>query len=458
MAIDREAAGAKPQLDAQRTPRVVSLLVAGLGVIYWLCALLLNEFTLGWAFRDLPTIRPELRIALAALDGILLVLGLSAILGRRTAAIVKGHVGIIAVAASVVSVEFILRAREVLPSEVLIAKARLRRMHPSLHHALRENVESFSKWGNAIVAYSTNNLGFRDRVVRHVAKAPSEGRRVLILGDSFSEALGVEFEDAFPFRLQELLRDGETETEVLNAGIVSYSPRFEYRQLREFFERGYVTDVVVLMLDISDIGDEGKQYIGWDGYSDAERESKHRGQQQEIEAALSDEADLSSLLYPRILKRIRADETKLVPRYERIARFQWTEQEEMRALRWVDAGIAICSDFIGRIDALCAERKVAFYLGIYPHPAQLSGDHCVDSEYRMIFRGFARRNGIELIDLFPVFCELRDWPEYFIDGDIHWNARGHELVAERLFDRIGDALRRNAARDSSRADRTRGMR
>lgn len=451
MAIDRET---QHRIDGQRVPSIVSCGVAVWGVGYWLCALVLNEITLGWAFDDFSTISSDFRYALAACDGILWVLGLVAILGRRAVAIVQLNIAIVAVAASAVSVEFILRAGETLASEVLIAKAKLRRIHPTLHHALNPNVESFSKWGDAIISYSTNSLGFRDRVVRHIAKAPSRGRRVLILGDSFSESLGVKFEDAFPFQLQELLQHEGTETEVLNAGVVSYSPRFEYRQLREFLERGYETDLVVLMLDISDVNDEGKQYIGWEGYSDEERESKYRDQQLEIETALREEGSLANVMYPRLWRRIRPQESTLSPRYERIPRFQWTEQPEMRALQWVDSGIAIVSEFVGRIDALCAERKIAFYLGIYPHPTQLAGEHCVDSEYRLIFRGLADRNDIDLIDLFPAFCELPDWPEHFIEGDIHWNARGHALVAERLFDRVRVGLRPSAARESSHSNMT----
>ena len=54
----------------------------------------------------------------------------------------------------------------------------------------------------------------------------------------------------------------------------------------------------------------------------------------------------------------------------------------------------------------CTQQRVEFYLGIYPHPTQLSGNHCIDSEYRQIYLEFARRHQIELIDLFPAFCEL----------------------------------------------------
>jgi len=417
---------------------MLAILAAGYGLL----ALLANEYTLAWAF-GVPELGRELRISLAWFDATLLLLALLAFFGRRRLAIVQLNIAVAAVVASIATVECVLRIREVPESDVLVANAELRQMHPTLHHALVENVESFSKWGGAIVPYATNDLGFRDRVVRQVPKNPVGAQRVLILGDSFAEGIGVEFEDSFASRLQQLLQRSGTNTEVLTAGVVSYSPRLEYRQLRGFLDGGYHTDVVVLLLDISDVHDEGKEYADWDGYSTADRAEKRSEQQREIAAARREERRPENVLIPRLLQRLERDDTRLAPRYERVPRFLWTEKDELRALPWVDAGIGICSDYVGRIATLCAEQKIAFYLVIYPHPTQLSGEHCLDSEYRTIFRDFASRRGIALIDLFSTFCELADWRDYFIDRDIHWNPRGHALVAARLHDRLRNAVGRD---------------
>lgn len=425
---------------AEPLPSAVSWLVGVLGGGYLLLALALNEFALGWIFGKATTLSSDARLALGALDAILLALAVVSLVGRRSVGIVLTNMVIVAVVVPIVSVEFVLRHVEVSPSDVLIARAELRRPDDYRHHALNANVESFSEWGREIVRYSTNDLGFRDLRVRDVAKTQSDGERVLILGDSFSEGLGVEYEDGFPHQLQELLSADGAKIEVLTGGVSSYSPRFEYRQLVQFIAGGYTTNVVVLMLDITDVHDEGSVYFDWTGYSEAERQSSRLEQQRQIELALQLESELGNLLYPRLLGRIRKEDAS-PPLYESSPRLRWTEQEDIRARPWVDFGIKICSVFVRRIEQLCRKEAVDFYLGIYPHPTQLSGDHCIDSEYRQIYRDFARRHQIELIDLFPTFCELESWPEFFIEGDVHWNARGHQLVASRLFERLRTSLR-----------------
>ncbi len=425
---------------AEPLPSAVSWLVGVLGGGYLLLALALNEFTLGWIFGEATTLSSDARLALGALDAILLALAVVSLVGRRSVGIVLTNMVIVAVVVPIVSVEFVLRHVEVSPSDVLIARAELRRPDDYLHHALSANVESFSEWGREIVRYSTNNLGFRDLRVRDVAKTRSDGERMLILGDSFSEGLGVEYEDGFPHQLQELLSADGANIEVLTGGVSSYSPRFEYRQLVQFIAGGYTTNVVVLMLDITDVHDEGSVYLDWTGYSEAERQSSWLEQQRKIELALQLESELGNLLYPRLLGRIRKEDSS-PPLYESSPRLRWTEQEDTRARLWVDFGIKVCSVFVRRIEQLCRKEGVHFYLGIYPHPTQLSGDHCIDSEYRQIYRDFARRHEIELIDLFSTFCELESWPEFFIEGDVHWNARGHQLVASRLFERLRASLR-----------------
>ena len=52
MAINPEPPEDERRIDGQVVPR----LLAGLGVSYWLCALVVNEITLGWFFGDSSTI------------------------------------------------------------------------------------------------------------------------------------------------------------------------------------------------------------------------------------------------------------------------------------------------------------------------------------------------------------------------------------------------------------------
>jgi hypothetical protein len=99
-----------------------------------------------------------------------------------------------------------------------------------------------------------NSHGLREREIDY-AKPPGL-RRVLVLGDSFVEAIGVPVEEAFPRRLEtHLTSRGGPPIQVINAGAVGYSTTQEYLLLQHEGLR-YQPDVVVLLFfsgnDVSD--------------------------------------------------------------------------------------------------------------------------------------------------------------------------------------------------------------
>jgi len=95
-----------------------------------------------------------------------------------------------------------------------------------------------------LVPVEVNHLGLRDRERDH-AKPPGVFR-VLLLGDSFVEAMHVPIEATIGYRLEEALNTpGGPRVEVLNAGVSGYGTASEVL----FFEREgkrYAPDVVVL--------------------------------------------------------------------------------------------------------------------------------------------------------------------------------------------------------------------
>jgi hypothetical protein len=66
--------------------------------------------------------------------------------------------------------------------------------NPIFHHAFLPNYHGFDIWAEHKYRLNTNNLGFKDSAVREVPLVPST-RRVLLIGDSFTEGLGLPFED-----------------------------------------------------------------------------------------------------------------------------------------------------------------------------------------------------------------------------------------------------------------------
>jgi hypothetical protein len=73
--------------------------------------------------------------------------------------------------------------------------------------------------------FTTNELGLRDRPIDEDA---SKETRLLAVGDSFTEGVGVQGEESWPARLEALLRSDSSRPKpvlVVNAGIAAYNLR-----------------------------------------------------------------------------------------------------------------------------------------------------------------------------------------------------------------------------------------
>ena len=75
-------------------------------------------------------------------------------------------------------------------------ETRLRVHHPVFTHTLRAKFDGYDKWGPANSRVVTNSLGFKDASTRNVPLV-ADRRRVVFIGDSFTEGVGVAYEESF---------------------------------------------------------------------------------------------------------------------------------------------------------------------------------------------------------------------------------------------------------------------
>ena len=127
------------------------------------------------------------------------------------------------------------------------------------HHDLRANVDVVENWGSYKYKLITNSLGFRDFETRNVVKINSEKKRILLIGDSMTEA-PLDYSSSYSGLMTKYFNKNY---EVLNAGVGSYSPSNYYYKIKYYLDEGYRFDHIVIFLDISDVVDE-LQYV-YDG-------------------------------------------------------------------------------------------------------------------------------------------------------------------------------------------------
>ena len=129
-----------------------------------------------------------------------------------------------------------------------------RTRHYYYHHGLLPNREGMAAWGALFYPVATNSMGMIDSAICRVPRK-SENHRILVLGDSHSEGVGVPYRSTFAGRLSELLK--EQGMEVLNASAVSDSQKIEYLKARYLLEQeGLEVDEIMVLVDFSDIQNE----------------------------------------------------------------------------------------------------------------------------------------------------------------------------------------------------------
>ncbi|HSA32092.1 MAG TPA: hypothetical protein P5077_00035 [bacterium] len=319
---------------------------------------------------------------------------------------------------------------------LLPEQARFRTMDRFTHHGLQPLVDRETKWGDISTPYRvrTNDLGMVDAAMRTVPPK-SEKRRVLLLGDSFVEGVGLPWEDTLAGMLSaDLAPRG---VEVLNAGVASYSPKLYYLRMQQVLAAGLQIDEVFLFLDIGDIQDE----VVYD-YFVPDKEPIDPLMNRAM-IFFSHYSWIYRSWHERFFTRQENPKYEYGPYWEGIkgyhrVRARWmydtTEFE-----RWGKEGLEKATLHTEKLLALLKEHGIKATLSIHPWPEHVR-QQISHSMHETHWKIFALEHGVELIDLFPLFINERPAEEviaeYFIAGDIHWGRAGHRLVADEVLKRI----------------------
>ncbi|MFW5878107.1 MAG: hypothetical protein ACOCUP_03225, partial [bacterium] len=104
---------------------------------------------------------------------------------------------------------------------------------PWYHHGILPGENAITNWGQKYYRFYSNSLGFRDDSI-HKIELKSNDRRILFLGDSHTEAVGIPYEKSFAGILKK--EASQRRIDILNGAAVSYSPRIHYLKAQYFIE------------------------------------------------------------------------------------------------------------------------------------------------------------------------------------------------------------------------------
>lgn len=333
-----------------------------------------------------------------------------------------------------------------------------RTKHYYYHHGLLPNQETMAAWGALVYPMHTNSMGLIDSTAYKLSRK-SDNRRILILGDSHSEGVGVPYLKTFAGRLARNLAPHQIE--VINGSAVSYSQKIEYLKARYLIEqKGLEVDEILVLIDISDLQNE-LVYEAFEARTKSEfgdllyrirnrlkrtstiyylidnmRTRKEREEFfQSIDNFYADVRDNASNnvweLYSGFFSHFDNEVLLSNPQFHGMG--GWLEDETFRELAL--RGIGLGQQQMLKLKELCDRHDIGLTLSVHPWHHQIELGETFD-DYVRYWDAFARKHSISFLNFFPLFINEED-PEtvirkYYIKQDNHWNEFGHEKVAEYL--------------------------
>ena len=316
-----------------------------------------------------------------------------------------------------------------------------------------------------------NSLGFRDRE-RGIDRRNSSAR-IVALGDSFTYGVGVSYDDTFVTLVERALQPKQAGLEVINLGVPGWDPEHEVRLL-ENYGIHLRPDLVMLNLfvgnDIIRSRDAGIEesftvagqiyFVHWNGnwvhdhlgpdrwylYHNLNylmtigsrdlkllvERAKTKLSAHAVEARAGDPVanGRSEVLHELYLKSIDDRSELFLKEDTFLFNYHWsrtlstlTKLHQFLSARHVPWVLVLLPDQVQVEDEL--QREFVFYT------KTLAGSYSFDKPQRLL-RAWCAEQGIEVIDLLPLFRQDQTRGRYYRLDDIHWNVEGHALAARTI--------------------------
>lgn len=306
-------------------------------------------------------------------------------------------------------------------------------VHPASFHT------TLPGFGHAV---RTNAWGMRDRP--HALEKPEGTFRILVLGDSFMEALQVDFEESLPHLLEtELAERSGRAVEVINASTSGWGTDDEVAYLDRYGMRFRPDLVLVAMTLHNDLSDN--LALEHHDFRNGELSVRPPPHWSGLEWALIRGRDFvatRSHLYA-IYRRLKAarrtrqeaglldDHVATLIRRAPDARttvaWELTRQLLTRARRLAAEDGAQTAVFLIPLFIQVSPEQLAAFLAAQ----RLQASETSLDQPQALVAQWGAREGVQVIDLLPDFrAAARDGSSLYLVEDGHWNRAGHALGAE----------------------------
>lgn len=312
--------------------------------------------------------------------------------------------------------------------------------HSIYHHDLAPNISTKGIWGDETYSVCTNHFGFKISCNKLNSNKldTNKLKNIAFIGDSFTEGVGLEYEDTFVGIIDSKLRNFN----IYNMGVSSYSTSIYLTKVKYWIENGLTFDEVVVYIDISDVQDEAISYRILDG-----KVMNRVKENLTLKELVSNQIQWAFPLSHKSVYEFK----RLLVNGERVSsanseiniypnRSAWTYDKQVSeyGVVGIEGGIDINLKNMDDLYQYLKKKNIPLSIGIYPWPAQIKYD-LKNSQQVLIWKQFCENKCKNFYDNFHDFelmlkqnssDELID--KFYINNDIHFNKNGNKVIAENF--------------------------
>ena len=299
----------------------------------------------------------------------------------------------------------------------------------------------------------TNSLGFRDKSTRDI-KLKSDKKRILFIGDSFTDGIFLDYEKSFVGIIDSTLN--EYSIEVLNGGVTWYSPVIYFKKIEYLVETIELDfDELIIFIDYSDWHNE---YYSFKISDDSSRVIDLRKTDNSLvlqSNGISIEY-IKALIYNNTLftyfildkihdffninqkEQLKLENRFSIPRWDSLIP-KWQELIKKDYSKDSDfiIGMESCKFYLDKIYSISQKKQFKMSIALYPSAGFIYG--IPKEPWFNSFRDWSSEKNIKIYDFFKEFETMdssKDYyqtlVDYYLPNDIHFNQKGNRFIADHF--------------------------
>jgi len=340
--------------------------------------------------------------------------------------------------------------------ENLFYQKKYRVSHPVFHHTFAPSIgNTITQWGEKLHhSICTNEYGF----ISKCNEQKKDFYEIVFIGDSFTEGVGLKYEDTFAGLIQNKLK-----LPTANMAVKSYSTKIYLSKTQYFLDKGMKFRHLVVFIDISDLFDDSNDYLLTKNlmikdkkigkrieffvnvnfplldyfvfYLKSEGIVKSFNFIKNIKKHLSKKEEIVLNNAGKVISDSKAQEWQVRSNL----RSQWTYSKTNEINGYdlaIDVAINEQVKIMTQLYELLKKNNIKLSIAVYPWPQTILYDER-ENLMKTTWENFCRNKCANFINTFPLFMNDADQitkrqiiEKYYIDNDFHFNREGNKLIAD----------------------------